>query len=523
MAGETRADSGRGPIWAVAPLLAMALICVVFAFVGLGVSSYSVDELFSLFLIDHGGGPSQVIRLALTDTHPPAYYLALWSWAQAFGASEGALRLFSAVCAAGALAVFYLGIRRRFSLAAAAFALALGAGSKLFFEEAQEVRNYAPGLLVSAGLLSLTLAIHRRISEGRAAGWPLWLALWLVGLLAAFTHFYLLLEVGAVHLFLLITARSLRTRGIVVLSGLTILIPELAYIAALLRGTEQNIQAMWFSNAPGALAKQALGGLTQAWSQLAIGAVALLGLAVLVRPRRPWPQPALLALCGLAILGVLAAGLTVSFALAPSFGRKNLIFVGPFFWLAGAWLWDAAALDPKRPLGVALIAAVVLLTVSNGLTVLTRRLSRNEPWRESAAYVDAEPGCAEASMPVVLPFLFGPPTPFFRQLAEDRFFGHYDRWPDRLSAYTPQEFAPALASPTLRTLLAERTKGGCKVLAWGVHDLDAPSVAAIRQAVAATAGVPQDRVRVKAFDRQKPGLLGTSSARPNAYVFERAP
>lgn len=516
-------ETGRAPFWVVAPLLAMALACAAFAFVGLGASSYSIDELFTVFLIDHHGGPVEVVRRALTDTHPPAYYLALWSWAQAFGTGEGALRLFSAVCATGALAVFFLGIRKSFSLPAYAFALALGAGSKLFFEEAQEVRNYAPGLLLSASLLALALAIHRRVRGGRAAGWPLWAGLWVTGLLAAFIHFYLLLEVGAVHLFLLITARGLRTRGIIVLSGLTILAPVLAYIAALLHGTEQNIQAMWFSNAPAALFKQGLGGLTQAWSQLAIGAVAVLALAALAR-RKPAPPMAPLLLSGLVIGGVLAAGLTVSFVLAPSFGRKNLIFLGPFFWMAGAWLYDAAAPDPKRAGGAALIGLVVLLTVSNGLTVLTRLSPRNEPWRETAAYVDAIPGCGAEPVPVVLPFLFGPPTPFFRKLAEQRFFGRYDRWPDRLTAYRPQEFAAAAAPPALRVLLTERAHGqGCRVLAWGVHDLDPESAALIRQEIAASAGVPEAGIVMKPFNRIKPGLLGTRTPRPSAYVFERAP
>ncbi len=509
-------------MWIVAPLLAMTLVCAAFAFVGLGASSYSIDELFSLFIIDHAGGPGEVVRRALTDTHPPAYYLVLWGWSRAFGGGEAALRLFSAVCASGALAVFFLGIRKSFSLPACAFAVALGAGSKLFFEESQEVRNYAPGLLLSAGLLALTLAIHRRVRDGRAAGWPLWAGLWATGLLAAFTHFYLLLEVGAVHLFLLITARSLRTRGIIVLSGLTILLPILVYIAALLHGTEQNLQAMWFSNAPGFLFNQAFGGLTQAWSRLAIGAVAILALAAFGR-RKPSPPLAPLHLSGLAIGGVLAAGLIVSFLLAPSFGRKNLIFLAPFFWMAGAWLYDAAAPDPKRRGGAALIGLLVLLTISNGLNILTRLLPRNEPWRESAAYVDAAPGCEAKPIPVVLPFLFGPPTPFFRRLAEDRFFGHYDRWSERLTAYTPQEFGPA-APPDLRALLTERAHGqGCRILAWGVHDLDAPTVTAIRTAIAASAGVPETTVKATAFNRIKPGLLGTSALRPNAYLFERAP
>src|ERR1700760_2727541 len=75
------------------------------AFVGLGASGYWVDELWTLFVTDHHG-VGEVVRRALTDGHPPAYYLIIHAWIGLFGDSEAATRSFSAICAVAAGALF---------------------------------------------------------------------------------------------------------------------------------------------------------------------------------------------------------------------------------------------------------------------------------------------------------------------------------------------------------------------------------------------------------------------------------
>lgn len=515
---------GLGPAGGV--LTATAVICAAFAFVGLDASSYSIDELFAVFAVDHDGGLGETLRRVLTDTHPPFYYFALHGWARLFGTGEAPLRLLSAICATAALPVLFLGLKGSFSLQARAFAVALGAGSKLFFEEAQEVRNYGVGLLLAAALLVLAVNMWRRLARGQHVGVGWFAALAGVGLAAAMTHFYLLLAAGALHLALLLAARDARARMLVVASGLAILGPVALYVVALLRASKQNIQNMWFSNAPLDLADQALGGVTQAWTAGGLVAVTLLTIALVMH--RPWrnaaplgPSAGLLGVCVLTIGAVIAAGLVVSFTIAPSFGRKNLILLGPVFWMLGAWLWDAVAAQAQPGAARLLTVAVVILACSNVATVRTRPLARNEAWRESAAYVGAVPSCQGAPMPVVLPFVFGPSTPFFRELARTYFFGRYDRWPARLRVLTPAEFAPASASPALRGLLRARMAGGCPILAWGVHDVDPKIAEALRDEIAATAGVTPAQVRIRTFARQKVGLLGTSRPKSSAYVFER--
>ena len=56
---------------------AVLIAACAFAFVGLNAEGYWTDELFTLFLVNHHGGPAAVWRRALTDTHPPLYYLLM--------------------------------------------------------------------------------------------------------------------------------------------------------------------------------------------------------------------------------------------------------------------------------------------------------------------------------------------------------------------------------------------------------------------------------------------------------------
>lgn len=515
--------------------LALAAVCAGGAFVGLAASSYWIDELFSLFVVDHAGGQAEVLRRALTDTHPPAYYLIIHEWIGLFGASETATRAFSAICAVAALPALFLGLRGTFSLPARSFATAMAAGSKTFFEQSQNMRSYGLSLLVSTGLLALTLAIHRRLRGG--AGFPAapMAAFWALGLFGAFVHFYIFLAVGMAHLFLLVSARTARARAVIVVSGLIIAAAMGAYVISLLGASQQDLQDMWFSNKVSVLAKQALGGVTQSWSGLAIPAVILLALAPWVDRQRaasgrggppiPYVPAASVQLCGLVILGTVVSGLVVSFVVAPSFGKRNLLVLAPFFWAVAAWLYDAVGPDWRRTPSRILIGFLVVAMAGNAVSVRARTKPRNEEWRASAAYVAGAPGCAEAPMPVVLPFLFGPSTPFFRDLARERFFGRYDARPARLIPLVPREFADKGIDPTMRALLTARATGqdACPVLVWAVHDVEWSVANNIARAVAESTGVSIERLRIRSFSNYKVGLLGFTSKRQQAFVIERRP
>ena len=506
--------------------LAIAGLCAVFAYVGLSTSGYWIDELFALFLIDHSGGLAEVMRRSLTDTHPPLFYLLAYGWTQVFGVSETGARSFSATLMVASLALLFAVLRRLYSTRAAAFGVAVAASSKLFFEQSQNLRNYPLTVLLGVALAGATLAIRRRAAAGTIPAWMA-AAFWAIGLAGSFTHFYLFLAVGAAHLFLLIQLQGAKRRGWVLLSGASIFAPVAAYVVLLTRGSQQDVQNMWFSNALADLFIQLVRGLTQAWSWTALGAIALLAAIALLR-RRPDAveaadpeRRAAAQLSALVIVLVIAAGLTVSLAIAPSFGARNLVVLGPFFWIAAAGLYDAAAPRLGKFGGQALVVALVVLLAGNVANLRGRFLVRAEAFRESAALVAGEPACAGQSIPVVFPDLFGPPTPFFRALTRDAFFGRY--YPaSRLTVVTPDAFAGPKADPQIMALWRARLSGGCPVLAWGVHDIDADLAERLAEDLARTAGVDRRRIRVRTVSTAKMIVFGASKTRPSAFVFERA-
>jgi hypothetical protein len=517
--------------WVPAAFFTIAALSAFGAFFALSASSYWIDELFSLFVADHTGGFGEVLRRALTDTHPPGYYFLLHAWIGAAGSSETATRSLSALLTVAILPVLFFGLRRELSLTARSFTLALGAVSNSFTLAAGNTRNYALAMLLSAGLLVLGLQIARRLRDEDRVAWGLWLALWATGLAAEYVHFYSFLIVGMVHFYLLLSARTWRARVPVLISGMTLACLMSVYVAALLGDSRQDLQHMWFSNNWSDLGRQGWIGVTQAWSGTGLMAVAILVLSpwiVWLRLGSAAAAPAgvpsaAAALSGLVIAGVVAAGLLVSFVIAPSFGARNLLVLAPCFWIIGGWLYDAADRALAGPARRLLTASLVLLIATAALPLRSHALPQNEEWRASAAVVAAaEPQCRGQTIPVVLPYIFGPSTPFFRKLAETRFFGRYYPHPERLRAYAPNEFAAGRADPQLSQLLWARARAGCPVLAWGVHDLDSYSVLKLQRDIAESAGVPSDRVRVREVANRKLGMFGDSHAKAQAFVFERA-
>jgi len=517
---------GEPQTWTVGAFLGLAAVCAAGAFVGLSASSYWIDELFSLFVVDHRGGLGEVLARALTDTHPPGYYFLLYGWVQAFGASEAATRSLSALLAVASLPLLYLALRPALGRPARAFAVALGAVSHLFGLAAQTTRNYALCILLATILLGLALRLGRRLLAGERAPTGLWVGLWLAGLLGEYVHFYVFLVVGALHLWLLLAARNWRARALVAVSGLSLALLMATYAAALLSHSRQDLHNMWFSNSWTELGRQGWGAVAAAWSGPAFLAVILLGLApwaARLRREAPPPPPPHIAmtLSVLTIGGTVVGGLAVSFLIAPSFGTRSLFVLGPFFWTLGGWLYEAIAPDPATRGGRRLILALLALMALAALPLRARLTPQTEEWRGSAALAAAEPACQGQPIPVALPYVFGPSTPFFRRLAEQRFFGWYFPEPERLRAYTPEEFAAQTADPDLRALLAARARGGCPLLAWAVHDFRNEVALKLQRDIAETSGLPSARVRVRVVASRRVGMFGDSRPRAEAFLFER--
>lgn len=516
---------------ALEAVLLLALLAFwTFAFAGFGASGYWIDELWTLFVSDPHVGTGEVLRRAMTDVVPPAYYVIVHAWMRLFGDGEAASRSFSALCAVAASAVFVVSTRGAFSRPARLFGAVVGASSLFWFKQSQNLRGYALAVLILAALLGCALAARRRSRAGEPVGSGLCLALAGLGLLGAFVHYYLFLAVGLLYLALLVGVPDRRLRATVLVSGAVILLAVLAY-----RHVAQShllFTQLWFSNDADALSaafantwEMALGPWAK-FAVLMLAAVALYGLAV----RRPALSLAAapgdwIAATGLFVgVGLTASGLAVSFLITPSFSARNLMIAAPCSWILVAWLYDRAQASGPR-LGLAAAALATLLLCLELPVLKGRLLNRTQDWRGSADYVAAQAGCAGRDIPVVVPALFGPDTPFFRRLAEGRLFGWYYRGHGRLVAHTLEELATS-RDPQLTGLLAARAGGAdpCPVLAWGVHDVSDAQANALAQALAQRPEV-NGPVRVRRFPsyRAVDGLgerwrLGS----PSAYVFEAA-
>jgi len=494
----------------------IALIACAGAFAGLSASGLWIDELFTVYLIHHDGGLGEVFRRALTDTHPPLYYFFLYAWTRIAGLSEWALRLPSAIFAVSAIAIFAFGTRRVLSRTAIAFACAVASVSEFWFDQAQNTRSYALCFALSAGLLSLALAFRQRMRS--RADFPIahWIGLSVVGLIASLTHAYLLLTLGMVLAFLLLSAPSWRIRVALVATGLVVLAFNVAYYKMMLHSSEQDLHNLWFGNSTGFFRQQtvfAFYGLMQRQVIVVIVLLILLGIRLKMAGESYFVQSEhdtrwATSLAGFVLAGVIICGIGVSLAVAPSFSDRNLLTCAPFAWLLLGRLYDAAGPRGHTRGSVALAALAMLLVSSYLLRLPGRELSRTEAWRPSAQFVSQLPGCTGQLLPAILPYRFGHASPYFRALAEHDFFGHYMPQNAQIHAYMPAELAARHPVNELPSLLATRAahadNSGCPLLAWGIHDLDETSALKIALDLARQPGVAPRRVLMQEFVAYQP-------------------
>jgi hypothetical protein len=136
---------GRGVLVAA---VALGLVNALWGISGL---SWFGDEVFSIDVAREPFGDPMLDRLRATEVAPPAYYAALHGWIEVTGAArELALRLPSVLAAAGLVVMTWAIALRVGTRRAAAVAAVLVAVSPLVLTYAQQVRAYAPAMLLVA-------------------------------------------------------------------------------------------------------------------------------------------------------------------------------------------------------------------------------------------------------------------------------------------------------------------------------------------------------------------------------------
>ena len=516
----------------------ITLIACVAAFVGLSNSSLWIDELLSVYLVNHHDGLGEVFRRQLTDAHPPVYSFFLYGWTRVAGFSELALRLPSAMFAVLAIVVFAIGTRRVLSTTAIAFACAVAATSDFWFYQSQNARSYTLCMVLASAMLAVAIAFRRRVRSQPHFPVALWIELSLLALVASFTHAYLLLGQGMVLFVLILTIPAWRTRAALVATGLVVLGFNVVYYKILMHSSEHNLQDMWFSNDAGFFNQQ----LHQALTLLVAGQVAIVVALLLVFAcrqrinREPFfvfndqdTRWTTIVACAV-LVGVIVCGIGVSIAVAPSFSDRNLLTCSPFAWFLLGRLYDAAGPrgDTRRS---SILAILAMLLVGSYLLLLPgRELSRNENWRATAHYVEQLPGCAGQTLPVVLPYRFGHESEFFRTLAQNAYFDYYMPAGVQAAAYMPRELAARHPMPGLPELLASRAAnadtGACSLLAWNVHDPDEGRALKIALDLARQPGIAQHRVLMQEFNtytRPHLKLKLKWQTTPEGYVYVAIP
>jgi mannosyltransferase len=484
------------------------------AFVGLKTSSFWVDELYTAWAIDTPTW-AEVWRRALADVHPPAHALAAHAWVSAFGLSEISLRLLSALASVAAVAILVFGARRHLSLGARLLVGTVAVSSAFWLEQSQNGRMYGLGMMFGALLAVIALHIAVTREPGRPTSLKTNLALIAVGFVTCFIHFYLFLAVGAIYLGLLLTASAWRDRIVLAAGGLLTASAMLVFVSLLLSNTMVDVHGTWFRNSIGLFVGGSWSGVA---SYLGKGAALLLAaalLAVAARATSYWKDEIArrrMVAAGVLLfvqIGLIAAGVTVSLAVAPSFSPRNISVAAPFTWVAIGCLFDIVSARLSPPLRATLLLICVLVSAVNGRGVFDRFLPQREEYRASAAFIHNIPACAGGAIPVVRRF-YGGVSPQMIAVARYEYGYYLGRGlgqPLRNALPIGYVLAPGRFhfSPQITGLMQDRLSGrdACPVLAWVVHvsDVDDESLA---HGVGEAGGVSDPAVRILSFPHYLP-------------------
>lgn len=523
-AAEPVISSKNGLGWPGKLYTLITLLGCLFAFIGLSSSSFWADELFTMQVVDHHQGLGEVFRRVLADVHPPLYDFLLYGWIELFGTGESMVRLLSAILAVLSIGVFVLGTRRRLSSTATAFACAIATTSLFWYEQAQNARNYTLAMVISAALLATAIDVGRRVRAGERFTAGAWLWLTVLGVAGSQVHPYMLLMVGMLLLFLLITARTWPQRIGVSVSGVIVLGLYVGLLWLMTHTTKHDFHDTWFSNSAKFFGSHLRRVVFHFMSrQLLLVVVAMLLVLWLRRPRVAYVDEQHLSnwtarLCGFVCVGVILSGIAVSLLVAPSFSYRNVLVCAPFGWFLLARLYDAASarLD-TRAMAIVAVATIVLLGSQAIALMRGRLLPANEPWRASAAFVQGLPGCADATLPVITdPGTYGVGmTPAVHAMMERHYYGYY-----LPATYHPYAY---LADDWVRHAgELMQSNGTCPELGWVLHDVsDEDRALALARQFLSQPGVENHQLVVQEFLSYDLSWLAWKP-QPTAFVFLRA-
>ncbi len=388
--------------------LLIAGIACVGAFLGLDNNSLWLDELFTAYFSDPAQSSlSAVLWRGTEDIHPPLYYLLVHLIMRLGGDFALNVRGLSAVLGVAAIGVVYMTARRNLSPGARAFACAFASTSWGWWWYVQEARSYALCFFLGTVIAALALLVQRQLSQDKVDFKTL-AALVSVCLLGAFVHYYMVLLAGGVFSALLIVVRGWRDRAIVIGAGLTVLVPVAAYVAWQLPRISIEPGDTWFLDTPMFTLVQFSVGMSAVFGSFG-GLVVLMTAFVLVSANKVRAQGAVGVLSavrgpvgfpGLVAVLTLTLGLLLTWLTVPMFSHRLFIIVMPFVWLFSGHVFERMVPLLRTPVLGIVLSLLALLSTNERLAFRFEPLK--EEWRNSAAFIKAQPACSGAVLPVVI-------------------------------------------------------------------------------------------------------------------------
>lgn len=373
------------PRWAFLALAASLAVGSVFLFVGIDRSSLWYDELFTLWNVSPPQ-PRALIARIISDVHPPLYYTLAWGWYHLTGQSAMGLRLFSALCTAGALATFLIWLPLRWP--ARLFGAALAVNSVFVVSLSQQARNYALLLWLVTAMVVLALHILKsaRPRPAQLAG------IIACALLAALTHpFGMLAACSCLAALIILRLPLLRWLGPAVLvTGLVFLAWQYLVIVP---NTQYDLGHNWIPDTWRWVARQT--GRAAIWVFGLYGLIAVLAIAwPAIRRLQAQAGPAREAAALLVMVPVMVwlASVLLSVLVAPNMSDRNLLVAAPFAWGLAALLFDQAMIQGGAAWQRSLVVACICALLSASI-VETRLRNTREPFREVGQAIAADPRC----------------------------------------------------------------------------------------------------------------------------------
>lgn len=333
------------------------------------------DEVFSMDIIKRSY--SEIIDFTASDVHPPLYYFILKFFVDIFSFSNiSAIYIGKIVSIIPlALTVFYLGkkVRDNFGfLCSAIYGICIICMPKMI-DYAVEIRMYSWGLffVTASFLYAYDIITKKTISS--------WIFFTIYSLLAAYTHYFSLISVAIIYVYLFIVCiRQKQLKKWLICSAVTIIayLPWLMVVIKQLAVVNADywIEPITFRTIinyiifPFKELGSRLGYIPAVFLILLFIFVTILGIKKVIKTNKTISQKTVYIIMGFVVLiTTVLIGIVVSFIMRPIFVERYMVPALGCFWLCFAYF--LSLLKNKKKLFSVISAIVILMSLFNTAVV----------------------------------------------------------------------------------------------------------------------------------------------------------